>query len=103
MIFPRANASASRVSFVAVAFPCQATSRSYGRGTTADYLRFLRTARGSLGEIETQLIIAEALGMGDQSSLTQGQDRAVECRRILGGLINAIESSERQEDGEPSA
>jgi four helix bundle protein len=34
----------------------------YGRGSANDYLRFLRNSRGSLNEIETQLVYAERLG-----------------------------------------
>jgi len=50
----------SQLRRAAVSIPSN-ISESWGRGTKAHYANFLRTARGSLLELETQLIICEKL------------------------------------------
>ena len=55
-----------------------------------DFVRFLRHARGSLAEIETQVLIAQRrqyLPAPIATKLTQQLD---ELSRILGGLINSL-------------
>ena len=59
-----------------------------------DYLHFLGIARGSLAELETQLIIASNLQMLPQ---TPGLfDQIQEVRRMLQGLIDSLR---RKRDG----
>lgn len=67
-------------------------AEGYGRGTSQDYLRFLRVARGSLFEVDTQLLIAQRMGYLDQSDYQQVEDKLAETGRVLAGLINSIES-----------
>jgi four helix bundle protein len=69
-------------------------AEGYGRGTTADYIRFLRAARGSLYEIDTQVLFAARLGYlkeTDRDSLTE---RVNECGRILAALIRSLEAKQ---------
>lgn len=71
-------------------------AEGYGRGTRQEYLRFLRMARGSLFELETQTLLATRLGLlqTDQSARL-GKDLK-DTGRILSGLIRSIEgNSER--------
>jgi len=71
-------------------------AEGYGRGSRTDYLRFLRNARGSLNEIETQLVYAERLGLGGSDKLAKAQALMSECTRILGGLIRSLEGPESE-------
>ena len=68
-------------------------AEGYGRGTRADYLRFLRIARGSVCEIETQLLFALDLGYLESAPCEGIRAIADECGRVLGGLIRSIEAS----------
>jgi four helix bundle protein len=65
-----------------------------------DFVRFLRHARGSLAEIETQVLIAQQrryLPSATTTTLTQQID---ELGRILSGLINSLKERERAQDSE---
>lgn len=64
-------------------------AEGYGRGTTVDYVRFLRTARGSLYEIDTQMLFASRLGYLTESAYTALVN---ECGRILAALIRSLEN-----------
>ena len=66
-------------------------AEGYGRRTSGEFLQFLCHARGSLCEVETQLIIARELGyiaVEPQQQLTREIGRLA---RILCGLIASIE------------
>ncbi|HEX4309037.1 MAG TPA: four helix bundle protein [Acidobacteriaceae bacterium] len=52
-----------------------------GRGTRADYRSFLRIARGSTLEIQTQLIIARDLGFGDESQVVEAEKLAEQTQQ----------------------
>lgn len=63
-----------------------------------DFIRFLRHARGSLAEIETQILIAQQrryLSAEFTSKLSQKLD---ELGRILSGLITSLNKAERTRD-----
>jgi four helix bundle protein len=63
-------------------------AEGYARESLADYLRFLRTARGSLAELMTQTEIAVELEMiqPDQRIL----ELLEETDRVLQGLIRSL-------------
>jgi four helix bundle protein len=67
-------------------------AEGYGRQTTADYLRFLRVARGGLYELDTQLLFCVELNYLDRNDYTPLHERLDECGRILAGLIRSLES-----------
>ncbi len=69
-------------------------AEGYGRASSADYLRFLRIARGSLFEIDTQLMFAVRLGYMSEVSHGEALERCRESGKILAGLIRAVEGSE---------
>lgn len=67
-------------------------AEGYGRGTTSDYQRFLRMARGSLYEVETQMVIAARLGYLEGDRSAEYETKSNECSRVLAGLLKSIEA-----------
>ena len=64
-------------------------AEGYARQSTADYLRCLRIARGSLAEVATQFELSIDLKMlGPAKAVT---DLLAETDRVLQGLIRGIE------------
>ena len=61
-----------------------------GRGSRREFARFLSVSRGSLSELETQILLAQRFGyLGAEASQTLiGQSRTV--GRLLNGLIRSI-------------
>lgn len=87
----------SQVRRSAVSVSCN-IAEGHGRGSARDYLGFLRTARGSLYEVDTQMLFAEELGYvapERHAALQRGVD---EVGRLLGGLIRSVE---RTDHGNP--
>jgi four helix bundle protein len=66
-------------------------AEGYGRGTRKDYYRFLQMARGSLYEVQTQLILAEDLGYVEPGSVEPLVGDLNRCSRLLHGLIKSLE------------
>ena len=64
------------------------------RGTNRDALRFLQIARGSLAELETQLSIAESIGIIPQPAVVQIAAQLDEVARLLGGTIKMRKARE---------
>ncbi|MCB0737636.1 MAG: four helix bundle protein [Bacteroidetes bacterium] len=65
-------------------------AEGWGRVSTKDYLRFLRTARGSLYELESQLIVCKELGFVANSE--QANNLLVEVSKMLVSMINKIKA-----------
>ena len=65
-----------------------------GLSTDRDFSLFLHHARGSLGEIETQLTIAERLGYLPASVSAKLMDQTSEVAKILNGLIRSMRPEE---------
>jgi four helix bundle protein len=81
-------------------------AEGYGRNRTHDYLRFLDMARGSLCEVETQLILVQELGWlgtevtlrnkgmaANDHSVPECLERVREVDRILYALVKAVKGS----------
>jgi four helix bundle protein len=65
-------------------------AEGYSRGTRPDYVRFLWVAYGSLGELETQLLLAQELHYGDSAEAGQLLEALAEVERMLRALIQSL-------------
>jgi len=63
------------------------------RLTTGEFRHFLGNARGSLIEVETQILIAQELGYMEHAESENLLREAAEVGRILNGLLNSLPSS----------
>jgi len=66
-------------------------AEGYGRATTQDYLHFLRIARGSAFELETQIVLARDLGLCGVEDEARISENLHEVIRVLQGLMAALE------------
>ncbi|WP_315055560.1 four helix bundle protein [Chryseobacterium indoltheticum] len=60
------------------------------RRSVADYLQFLKIARGSCAEVETQLIIAQNLKFLNEEHYLKLNQGIIEISKMLNGLINSL-------------
>ena len=67
-------------------------AEGYGRGGRADYCRFLKLARGSLYECDTQLMFSVDLAYVSREMYSDTKRALDECERVLAGLIRALDS-----------
>ena len=63
-----------------------------GRSTTKDFMHFLYIARGSLQELETQVIIAQRLEFITEAVHSELTTNICEIARILSGLLKSLAS-----------
>lgn len=65
-------------------------AEGWGRNSTKSYIQFLRIARGSLMELETQLIICKELSYPSNENYNTINNLIVEESKMLNALIKAI-------------
>ncbi len=80
----------SQVRRSAVSVPSN-IAEGYGRKTTADYIRFLYIAYGSLCELETQIMLSGDLNYLEGSNLVDLKTDIAEVERMLKALIRSLE------------
>ncbi len=81
----------SQLRRAAVSVPAN-IAEGYGRISTRSYAHFLKTARGSLLELETQLMLAERIGVLPMNQVTPLTNETDSIGRMLSGLINSVET-----------
>ena len=65
-------------------------AEGYGRNSTKDYIRFLRIARGSIYELQTQLEISANLKYIAVETYSEHNEKLQEIERMVSSLIKKI-------------
>ena len=65
-------------------------AEGYGRITKGEYVQFLGHARGSLCEVQTQLVIAQELGLSSESKRERCEQFAHEVGKMLSAILDKI-------------
>jgi four helix bundle protein len=61
-----------------------------GRGSKKEFKQFLQMARGSNGELQTQLIIASNLEIATRNQVASAEALSHEVGKMLNGLLRSI-------------
>ncbi len=69
-------------------------AEGHGRRTTADYIRSLYIACGSISELETQLMLSADLGYLDDAIIKDISTEINEIERMLKALIKSLENKQ---------
>jgi len=81
---------ATQLRRAAVSIPSM-LAEGHARASTRDFARFLSMARGSLAEVETQVLIAERLRFVSGDAVQQLLAQCDELGRVLRGLKKALD------------
>jgi four helix bundle protein len=65
-------------------------AEGYERNHRKEYLQFLFIAKGSLGEVETYLMLAKDLGYISENDYSVIEVQRIEVAKILHGLIASL-------------
>jgi four helix bundle protein len=66
-------------------------AEGYGKATRGEYILLLGHARGSICEVQTQLVIAAGLGFGDERSRKMAEDLTSEVSRMLVAMMKKLQ------------
>jgi four helix bundle protein len=65
-------------------------AEGYGRGSSGEYKQFLSMARGSLLEVQTQLVITRELGLGNLEALQRAEGLSDEVGKLLAAYLRKL-------------
>lgn len=65
-------------------------AEGYERNSRKEYLQFLRIAKGSCGEVRTQLYIGQRAGLLESNLCEELIRESGEISKMLGGLISTL-------------
>lgn len=68
-------------------------AEGYGRDSAGNYVDFLRTAQGSLKELETLLMLASRIGVAETIGIERMLSRSENAGKMLRALIRSIQNS----------
>lgn len=71
-------------------------AEGWGRSTRGEYLQFLGNARGSLCELQTQLVIAKALGFGQPPAHENAEKTSADVSRLPIALIRKMKAESQR-------
>jgi len=94
-IFPKEEffGLTSQIRRAAVSIPSN-IAEGRGKSSKGEFQHFLHHSRGSLAEVETQIIIAQNLGYLSKEETEQAIEMISEVGRLLHGLITSIKKKE---------
>jgi len=87
----------SQIRRAAVSIPSN-IAEGYGRKTTADYLRSLYIAYGSVCELETQALLSSDLNYLEKKKSEELKDDIAEVERMLKAMIKSLENNQLGSD-----
>jgi four helix bundle protein len=71
-------------------------AEGYGRQSTQSYIQFIKIARGSLCELETQLVVANKLDfINDEKLFLELSIQIIEESKMINSFLNKLESSKQ--------
>ena len=66
------------------------------RDTTREYIHFLHIAKGSVAELDTQILLCDRLGYIKKEDVDDLNNQCSEIGRMLNGLINKLLEKENE-------
>jgi four helix bundle protein len=70
-------------------------AEGFDAGTNPEFIRFLKIARRSASEVQSQLYLALDREYISQADLTETYDLATEAKRLINGMIGYLRKSNR--------
>jgi four helix bundle protein len=70
-------------------------AEGFGRHSYSNRLRFYRMARGSLTELQNQLLIAKDVGYLEKNKFDELADQSTKVHKLLQGLISATKKRQK--------
>src|SRR4051812_9801422 len=67
-------------------------AEGYGRSTKGEYVQFLGHARGSISEVETQLVIARGLEFGSKELLQAAEESCGQVGKMLRTMMKSLQA-----------
>ena len=65
-------------------------AEGYGKSTRGEYMPFLRHARGSISELQTQLVISARLNLGPDKLRSTAEGLSEEVSRMLIAMMKKL-------------
>lgn len=72
-------------------------AEGWGRGSTKEYIHFLKIARGSLVELDTHLIVSKELGYLDKIESARIETAISDVGKMLNRLIKALDAKQQKQ------
>ena len=74
-------------------------AEGHRRGSTIEYIRFLRISAGSAAELESQILLVDRLGYAKKNDAKLMHDRIAEITRMLDSLIRSLKKRVKGVEG----